>query len=77
MTASRLVELLYLMLPAYAANMAPPFLKFWPGWNRPINRTLLGEHKTVLGFALGVLVGIVAAYVQSLINWSHSPMALP
>lgn len=74
MTVSRLVELVYLMLPAYAANMAPPFLKFWPGWNRPINRALLGDHKTVVGFALGVLVGIFAAYIQSLIDWSQSPL---
>lgn len=74
MTASRLLELVYLMLPAYAANMAPPFVRFWPGWNRPINRNLLGDHKTVLGFALGVLVGIFAAYIQSLINWSPSAL---
>jgi CDP-archaeol synthase len=73
-TVSRLVELVYLMLPAYAANMAPPFVKFWPGWNRPINRALLGDHKTVVGFALGVLVGIFAAYIQSLIDWSRSPL---
>jgi CDP-2,3-bis-(O-geranylgeranyl)-sn-glycerol synthase len=70
MTVSRLVELVYLMLPAYAANMAPPFVRFWLGWNRPINRDLLGEHKTVVGFAFGVLIGILVAYMQSLINWS-------
>ena len=60
------------MLPAYAANMAPPFLKFWPGWNRPINRVLLGDHKTVVGFAFGVVVGTFAAYIQSRIGWSQS-----
>jgi len=74
MTISRLLELLYLMLPAYLANMAPPFVRFWPGWNRPINGNLLGDHKTILGFALGVFVGISAAYVQSLINWSPSAL---
>ena len=74
MTADRLLELVYLMLPAYAANMAPPFVRFWPGWNRPIDRARLGDHKTVLGFALGVLIGILAAYVQSLIDWRQSPV---
>ncbi len=72
MTFERLVELVYLMLPAYAANMAPPFVKFWPGWNRPIARARLGDHKTVVGFALGVLVGVLAAWLQALIDWNRS-----
>src|SRR5580765_5167512 len=72
MTASRLVELVYLMLPAYLAIMAPPFVKYWPGWNRPISRRWLGERKTVIGFAFGVLAGVIAAYVQSRINWSRT-----
>jgi CDP-2,3-bis-(O-geranylgeranyl)-sn-glycerol synthase len=72
MTASRVLELVYLMLPAYAANMAPPFVKFWPGWNPPINHALFGDHKTVVGFALGVVVGIFVAFIQSRIGWSQS-----
>jgi len=72
MTASRLVELIYLMLPAYLANMAPPFVKYWRGWNRPISRRWLGPHRTVIGFAFGVLVGVLATYVQSRINWSRT-----
>src|ERR1700687_2831286 len=40
-----LFPLMYLMLPAYLANMAPPFTRFWRGWNRPISRKWLGEHK--------------------------------
>jgi CDP-2,3-bis-(O-geranylgeranyl)-sn-glycerol synthase len=71
-TLHRVVEIVYLMLPAYAANMAPPFLRFWPGWNRPIHRALLGDHKTVVGFGLGVLVGLTVAYGQSLVGWSPS-----
>jgi CDP-2,3-bis-(O-geranylgeranyl)-sn-glycerol synthase len=71
-TLNRVVELVYLMLPAYAANMAPPFLRFWPGWNPPIHRALLGDHKTVVGFGLGVLVGLTVAYGQSLVGWSPS-----
>ena len=53
------------MLPTYFANMAPPFVRFWRGWNRPIHRRALGDHKTVVGFGLGVTVGLVAAYLQA------------
>ena len=63
--AARLLELVWLMLPAYCANMAPPFAKFWRGWNRPIHRHLLGDHKTIVGFTLGVAVAVGAAFLQS------------
>ncbi len=72
MTASRLVELIYLMLPAYLAIMAPPFVKYWRGWNRPISHRWLGDDKTVVGLAFGVLVGVLATYVQYRINWSRT-----
>jgi CDP-2,3-bis-(O-geranylgeranyl)-sn-glycerol synthase len=68
----RLLELVYFMLPAYVANMSPPFTRFWHGWNAPINRRLLGDHKTVVGFALGVAMGVAAAFVQSRIDWERS-----
>lgn len=74
MTLDRVFELVYLMLPAYAANMAPPFVRFWPGWNRPISAALLGNHKTVVGFALGITAGALAAWVQSRIGWGRSPL---
>ena len=66
----KVFQLLYLMLPAYAANMAPPFVKYWRGWNRPLNRRLLGEHKTIVGFMLGVLAALLVAYAQSCIGWN-------
>jgi CDP-2,3-bis-(O-geranylgeranyl)-sn-glycerol synthase len=62
---NRSVELLYLMLPAYLANMAPPFVKYWRGWNRPIHAYWLGAHKTVVSFALGVAARVVTAFLQS------------
>jgi CDP-2,3-bis-(O-geranylgeranyl)-sn-glycerol synthase len=65
----RLTELVYLMLPVYFANVVPPFLKYWSGWNRPINQRWLGEHKTVMGFLLGVTVATMIAFLQSLIAW--------
>jgi CDP-2,3-bis-(O-geranylgeranyl)-sn-glycerol synthase len=66
----RLLQLLYLMLPAYAANMAPPFVKYWRGWNAPIAARQLGEHKTVVGFAFGVCAAVVVTFVQSRIGWT-------
>jgi len=64
-----LVQLLYLMAPAYAANMAPLFIRYWTGWNRPISERWLGAHKTVMGFGAGVLTGVLTTCVQSRIAW--------
>jgi CDP-2,3-bis-(O-geranylgeranyl)-sn-glycerol synthase len=66
----RFLQLVYLMLPVYLANMAPPFVKYWRGWNRPISRRWLGDHKTVIGFALGVAVAVAVTLAQSRINWA-------
>jgi CDP-2,3-bis-(O-geranylgeranyl)-sn-glycerol synthase len=68
----RLAQLLYLMLPVYLANMAPPFVKFWRGWNPPISARLLGKHKTVVGFAAGVAVAVVVTFIQSRLRWGGS-----
>ena len=65
----RFAQLFYLMLPVYFANMAPPFVKYWSGWNPPISRRWLGDHKTVVGFLLGVTVATVITFIQSLIAW--------
>jgi CDP-2,3-bis-(O-geranylgeranyl)-sn-glycerol synthase len=56
--ADHLLQLLYFMAPAYLANMAPPFVRYWKGWNRPIHARTLGDHKTVVGYALGVLTAV-------------------
>ena len=66
---TRVIDLLYMMLPIYAANMAPPFVKYWRGWNRPISERWLGSHKTVLGFFLGIAAAILTALLQSRIHW--------
>lgn len=70
---TRLLQLAYFMLPAYCANMAPPFTRFWRGWNRPIHERLLGSHKTVLGFLAGVATGVLVTGVQYGI---HAPWSL-
>lgn len=69
----RLVELLYLMLPAYLANMTPPFVRFWHGWNRPINSRWLGGHKTVMGFGAGVVMAVATTFIQSRIAGPGQP----
>jgi len=65
----KLAQLLYLMAPAYLANMAPPFVKYWKGPNPPISRRWLGAHKTVGGFALGIAVAVAAAGLQRALDW--------
>jgi CDP-2,3-bis-(O-geranylgeranyl)-sn-glycerol synthase len=70
---ARLLQLAYFMLPAYCANMAPPFTRYWRGWNRPIHERLLGSHKTVLGVLAGVATGVLVAGMQSRI---HAPWSL-
>lgn len=68
----RVLQLVYFMVPAYAANMTPPFVKYWKGWNPPIARRHLGAHKTVLGFTFGVCAAVVATFIQSRIAWEDS-----
>lgn len=67
-----LLQLAWFMLPAYAANMAPPFARFWPGWNRPLHAATLGSHKTVAGVALGLLAGFATAGLQAASNVTTS-----
>lgn len=71
--AARLLQLLYFMAPAYFANMAPPFVRYWKGWNRPIHARSLGDHKTVVGYVLGVLAALVITAAQGAID---APFAL-
>jgi CDP-2,3-bis-(O-geranylgeranyl)-sn-glycerol synthase len=65
----RVLELLYFMVPAYVANMAPPFVRYWKGWNRPISPRWLGSHKTVVGFVAGVFAAVLVAFLQSRLGW--------
>ena len=67
-----LLQLIYLMLPVYLANMAPPFVKYWHGWNRPISAALLGSHKTIIGFSLGIAVAVIVTFVRFRIGWESS-----
>jgi len=66
---SRVARLIYFMAPAYVANMAPVFIRYWTGWNRPISERWLGSHKTVMGFGAGVLAAVLVTFAQSRLAW--------
>ena len=36
---------MYFMAPAYVANMVPPFLKYWKGWNEAMKNALVPTQK--------------------------------
>lgn len=65
------IAAVYLMLPAYAANMAPVFVKKINFLNYPVdfnktfkNKPILGSHKTFRGLFFGTLAAIIIVYVQ-------------
>jgi len=70
---AHVLKLVYLMLPAYLANMAPLFTRFWTGWNRPISKKWLGDHKTIVGFGAGLIVAMAVVFFQSRIT-CHEPL---
>jgi len=71
----RLIDLVTFLAPAYGANMAPPFVRFWKGWNAPLHRRWLGDHKTVLGVVVGLAAALAVAAVQSCCGAPHFPIA--
>lgn len=66
------VELMYLMLPVYAANMAAPFARLLPGKPRPISERGLGAHKTWRGCFLALIASTATTLTQSWVDWPHS-----
>ena len=62
---------LYLMLPAYFANMAPVIAKKINFLDYPVDfgkklgsKPVFGRHKTFRGFFFGILFAIIIAYAQ-------------
>jgi len=72
---ARAVALAYFMAPAYVANLVPPFVKYWRGWNRPISRRWLGGHKTVVGFGAGLAGALLTTHVQARLGWAGGLVA--
>lgn len=83
-----IIKTLYLLLPAYLANMTPPIFNTL-GWlnflAKPIdggkklgNDYLFGPHKTWRGLVVAVLSGIVVAGLQSWLynNWYFNEISL-
>jgi len=72
----------WLMLPAYAANMAPVFAKKYKFVNSlaiPVDfgikigkNRLFGEHKTVRGFVVGVIAAVFVIVAQTAV-YAYSP----
>jgi len=76
------LKCVYLMVPAYFANMAPPLVKkfrLWESLNVPIDagktfsdgKPLFGKNKTYRGFVVGVIGGIIGAYLQMMLLNVH------
>ncbi len=71
-----LIDSIIFILPAFVANAAPTILGKGNRFNRPIdfgfywidNRRILGDGKTIRGFILGVLSGMICSCLILLIN---------
>lgn len=63
----KIIALIYFMLPAYLANMAPPLLKKLNFLDYPINERLFGSHKTYRGFLFAIVIGVLIFYVQKIL----------
>jgi len=67
------------MAPAYLANMTPPFMKYWKGWNPPISRRWLGALVFAAPWArLGVddIIAILAVSFVGDIAVNHTAYLL-
>ena len=70
---------IYMMGPAFFANMAPVFFRKVPFLNYPIDfsmrwksKPLFGSHKTFRGFFFGILLAIILVYIQELLFYNYS-----
>ncbi|MGM5487527.1 MAG: CDP-2,3-bis-(O-geranylgeranyl)-sn-glycerol synthase [Nanobdellota archaeon] len=66
-----LLRVLYLMLPAYIANMMPVIVRRFSILDVPVDfgkklgrRRLFGDHKTWRGIIFGTTAAIITAYLQ-------------
>jgi CDP-2,3-bis-(O-geranylgeranyl)-sn-glycerol synthase len=72
-----ILQLLYFMLPAAGANMAPViFRKFLPLFDKPVDfkrlfrgKRIFGAHKSWGGIVFGTLFGILICFIQFYIQY--------
>ncbi len=73
----KVFKIIWLLLPAALANMAPIFARFiFPNWNTPIDfglkfhkNRIFGDHKTYRGFFAAVMTGFIVFIVQQVLYW--------
>ncbi|MBT4174810.1 CDP-archaeol synthase [archaeon] len=73
-----ILEIIYLLLPCYIANMSPVFAKklnILKPLAKPINEKWLGKNKTYRGFVTGIITAIIVVYLQTIFYqpWSLIP----
>jgi len=74
--AHEVLQVLWLFVPAYLANMSPLFVQGWfPHLAAPIDggrsfrgKRVLGDHKTWRGLLAGIVVGIATYELQRLLH---------
>lgn len=77
-----LISLVYFMLPAYFANMAPVFAaRLFPRFSAPVdfglswrNKRILGSNKTWRGVLFGMIAAIIIAFAQMLLEQHNIAM---
>lgn len=62
-----LLEALYYFLPAFVANGVPPLMVKLQFLNKPINKRLFGENKTIRGFVFACIFGTLTFFIQTLL----------
>ena len=78
-----IIEALYFMLPAYAANMAPVIFNRIPIGGEPLDldatlegKRILGDHKTFRGLLMGIFCAILIVILQQQLTPSGSSLIL-
>ena len=65
---NELISIVWFLLPAAFANMAPVIFNRTDFLNKPINSKLFGSHKTYRGFFFGILLSIFVIFIQELFS---------
>ncbi len=61
-----IAQSLYFFLPAFFANMAPEFFKWFP-FNKPVHKKLFGKNKTWIGLIVAPITGLLVFSIQKIL----------